>query len=282
MRAWQVRRPWKISTWLSMVQSRLGNRAPTACSTLTGSVSLGPAEPAHEPAEVGVDGDAGHPERVAQHDVGGLAPDTGQGHQVGEPAGHLAVEALDDGGTEVDHRVRLGPEEAGRPKHGLHLVAVGAGERLGGGPAREQRGRDRVDHDVGRLGRQHRGDEQLQRRLEVELAVGVRVALEQRAVDAAGPAGEGDRGLGGEARAPGGAGGRHGHRVSVRARSDNPAHLRVRRLAALHGTSARRVPPSAHRVCSLAHCAAWITTSYAERPCSLPSTTRRRSNSSRR
>ena len=39
MRAWQVRRPWKISTWLSMVQSRLGNIAPTACSTLTGSVS---------------------------------------------------------------------------------------------------------------------------------------------------------------------------------------------------------------------------------------------------
>ena len=37
--AWQVRRPWKISTWLSMVQSRLGNSAPIACSTLTGSVS---------------------------------------------------------------------------------------------------------------------------------------------------------------------------------------------------------------------------------------------------
>ena len=34
---------------------------------------LGPAEAAREPAEVGVDGDAGHAEGVAEHDVGGLA-----------------------------------------------------------------------------------------------------------------------------------------------------------------------------------------------------------------
>ena len=38
--AWQVRRPWKISTWLSIVQSRLGTSAPMACSALTGSVSV--------------------------------------------------------------------------------------------------------------------------------------------------------------------------------------------------------------------------------------------------
>ena len=38
LRAWQTRRPCQIRWWLSIVQSRLGNSAPTACSTLTGSV----------------------------------------------------------------------------------------------------------------------------------------------------------------------------------------------------------------------------------------------------
>ena len=71
--AWQQRRPCQIRWWLSITQSFLGNSAPTACSALTGSVSVGPAEPAREPAEVGVDGDAGDAERVAEHDVGGLA-----------------------------------------------------------------------------------------------------------------------------------------------------------------------------------------------------------------
>ena len=37
--AWQQRRPCQIRWWLSIVQSRLGNSAPTACSALTGSVS---------------------------------------------------------------------------------------------------------------------------------------------------------------------------------------------------------------------------------------------------
>ena len=36
--AWQTRRPCQIRWWLSMVQSRLGNSAPTSCSAFTGSV----------------------------------------------------------------------------------------------------------------------------------------------------------------------------------------------------------------------------------------------------
>ena len=39
LRAWQIRRPCQMTRWDSIVQSRLGKRAPTACSTLTGSVS---------------------------------------------------------------------------------------------------------------------------------------------------------------------------------------------------------------------------------------------------
>ena len=45
------------------------------------------------------------------------------------------------------------------------------------GVLREQRRRDLVDHDVGGLRGQHGGDEQLQRALEVELAVRIGVAL---------------------------------------------------------------------------------------------------------
>ena len=46
----------------------------------------GPAEAAGQPAEVGVDGDAGDAEGVAQHHVGGLAADAGQRDQVAAAA----------------------------------------------------------------------------------------------------------------------------------------------------------------------------------------------------
>src|SRR5262249_45533695 len=39
LRAWQTRRPWKITRWDTMVHSAFGTSAPTACSTLTGSSS---------------------------------------------------------------------------------------------------------------------------------------------------------------------------------------------------------------------------------------------------
>ena len=48
----------------------------------TGSPWSGPARAAGQPADVGVDGDPGDPERVAEHDVGGLAAHAGQGDQV--------------------------------------------------------------------------------------------------------------------------------------------------------------------------------------------------------
>ena len=75
---------------------------------------LGPAEAAGEPAEVGVDGDAGDAEGVAEDDVRGLAADAGQRDQVVEPRRHLPVVPLDEGGAELEQRVGLGPEEAER------------------------------------------------------------------------------------------------------------------------------------------------------------------------
>ena len=45
----------------------------------------GPTEATRQPAEVGVNGDPGHAEGVAKHDVGGLAPDSGESDQILQP-----------------------------------------------------------------------------------------------------------------------------------------------------------------------------------------------------
>ena len=145
-----------------MVQSRRGNSAPTACSTLTGSVSsVQPNRRASRPKWVSTVM-PGTSEGVAEHDVGGLAADAGQRDQVVEPARHLAVEALEQGGRELEQRVGLGPEEAGRLDQRLELGAVGGGHRGGVGIGREQRRPDRVDPAVGGLRGQHRDDQQLE------------------------------------------------------------------------------------------------------------------------
>ena len=64
-----------------------------------------PAEAVGQPVEVGVHGDAGHVEGVAEHDVRGLATHAGQRDQVAQPARHLAVEVLDQSRAELDQGV---------------------------------------------------------------------------------------------------------------------------------------------------------------------------------
>ena len=164
----------------------------------------GPAESAGEPAEVRVDGDAGDAEGVAEHDVGGLAPDARQRDQVLEPAGHLTVVALDQRLAQPDQRVGLGPEEPGGLDHRLELGAVGGGVVGGGAVRREQRRRDHVDPGVGALGGQDGRDQQLERRGEVQLAVGVGVGLGEDPVDPPGAPGQRERRLAGDVE------GRHG------------------------------------------------------------------------
>ena len=117
-----------------------------------------------------------------------------------------------------------------------------------------------------------------ERGLEVELAVGVRVALEQRAVDPPGPPGPGDRVTRPRSGRDGRRWGRHGHRVSLRCGSDDPPHAPVAAVRVPDPPAC--APPSARPTASLAHCRAWITTSCAEPRCSPPSTTRRPSRSS--
>lgn len=173
----------------------------------------GPAEPAGEPAHVGVHRDAGDAERVAEHDVRRLAADAGQRHQVLQPGRHLAVEPLDQRPSEALQRAGLGAEEPGGSDEVLELGRVGARVARGVRVAGEQRRRDLVDPHVGGLRGQHRRHQQLERGAEVELAPRVRPPHGERAVDPARAADQGDRRPGRGRRRLGGPGGTHAARV---------------------------------------------------------------------
>ena len=91
--AWQTRRPCQIRWWLSIVQSRLGNSAPIACSTLTGSVSsVQPKRRASRPKWVSTVM-PGMPKALPSTTLAVLRPTPGQLDQVVEPRRHLAVVA---------------------------------------------------------------------------------------------------------------------------------------------------------------------------------------------
>ena len=149
---------------------------------------LGPAQPAGDAPEVGVDRDPRDTEGVAEDDVGGLATDARQLDEVLEAARDLSPVVRDEGLPETDDGARLGAVEAGRSQDLLHLLRHGGGEVGGRRVAREEGRGHLVDPDIGRLSREDRRDEQLQRGLEVELAVRVGVALVEQAVAPAGAA----------------------------------------------------------------------------------------------
>ena len=164
----------------------------------------GQAEPARQPAEVGVHGDARHPERVPEDHVRRLAPDAGERDQVHQPAGHLTVVPLDQRLGELEERVGLGAEEARRLDDLLDLLALGGGERGRVRVRREQGRGHRVDPPVRRLRAQHGRDEELEGVLEVELAPRVGVGLGEHPVDLPGAPDEAGSGpVPGRGRAPG-------------------------------------------------------------------------------
>ncbi|MPN02405.1 hypothetical protein SDC9_149621 [bioreactor metagenome] len=142
-----------------------------------------PAEAFRNPQYMGVGGDGGQPESMTSHHIGGLAPDTRQLHQVIDADRHLAVVVIGDLAAQPLQRRRLVAEEAGGPNDLFEFGPVGLSQRLRGRPAREKHRGDFVHPDIGRLGRQHRGDQQLERTREVELAARVRVGRAQQLED---------------------------------------------------------------------------------------------------
>lgn len=64
---------------------------------------------------MGIHGDARFSESIAQHHVGGLAPDAGQADQGFQGIRHLAAEFFHQLAATADHRLCLVAVEAGRP-----------------------------------------------------------------------------------------------------------------------------------------------------------------------
>ena len=122
--AWQRRRPCQMRWWRQHRPVALGEEGADGVLDLDRVGLLGPAEAPDEPAEVGVDGDAGHVEGVAEHDVGGLAAR----RRAGSPGrrgggGTSPSKLLDERLAELEQRVGLRPEEAERAEELLEVLA---------------------------------------------------------------------------------------------------------------------------------------------------------------
>ncbi len=130
-----------------------------------GIVRTNQTDPVGDAQHVAIDRQAGHAERVAEHDVGGLASDAGQLRRVRPsrpaPRRHGVRRARAPCRRSAP---RLHPEEAGGAESAARALRVGARQRRGVRIAREQRRRDLVHARVGALRGQDRRDEQLERR----------------------------------------------------------------------------------------------------------------------
>src|SRR5690242_7953410 len=151
-------------------------------------LALAQAEAAREPADVRVHDDTLHDAvGVAHHDVGGLACHTGQRDELVHRAWHLAAEALDDQVCRRADALRLVAVEAGLLDVLLQLLQVGARVVRRAAILLEESLRHGVDTLVGALGREDGGDEQLQRRGEIERAGGIGIICPQDRHDRARP-----------------------------------------------------------------------------------------------
>ena len=120
---------------------------------------------------MGVHGDGRPPEGVAQHNIGGFAPDAGQSHERLPPLGHDAVEALDQPARQADEPLGAGALHAQRSQQRLEIVGVGGRQRTGVGAEREELGGDGVDSGIGGLSGQDRGHQELEGAVVVQGAV---------------------------------------------------------------------------------------------------------------
>ena len=110
LRAKQQRRPWKINRCETMVRSLRGNSASRAYSMRNRIGLRGPSQPPRKPGH-GVHGESPLVERVAPHDMRGLAPHSGQSRQRRHGPRDLSVVLLADAGSHRLQRCGLVAEE---------------------------------------------------------------------------------------------------------------------------------------------------------------------------
>ncbi len=210
-RASQTRRPWRIMRRLNRPRSTRREVGVELHLHLHRVVLGGQTQAPAEPPDVGVHGQSGEVEGHAAHDVGRLAPHPRQGHQIVQAGRDLTVEALDQGLGHANEAPGLVGVEPGRAHDLLQVGELGPGQRLRRRVAGEQRGRDHVDPDVGRLGGEDGGGQELERVVVVQLTDGVGVLVGQTAGHLTGPSLRCPRSPHRHGNA-GRAGGRDGHR----------------------------------------------------------------------
>jgi hypothetical protein len=115
------------------------------------------------------------PKAHAEHDVRGLAPDTGKRDELGKRLGHTAAEIGYDPLRQADEALRLLTKEPETADRFFDLRGRRIGQRRCVGPAREEDRRHLVDVDVGGLRAEHGSDQKLKwvHVLERALRVGV-------------------------------------------------------------------------------------------------------------
>ena len=175
LRATHQRRPCWIMRWLKATHSRRGTTAIRSCSIFTGSFwRVSPSRRLTRATWVSTTIPEAMPKAVPRMTLAVLRPTPGSSTSCSSLVGHLAVVLLDQhaaGGLDV---LGLVAEKAGA-LHGLFQLGQRRGGEMGRtGILAKQRRRDHVDPLVGALGREDRGHQQFQRRLEVQRALGLR------------------------------------------------------------------------------------------------------------
>ena len=137
---------------------------------------LGQTEALAQAGDVGVDDDAGFDAvGVAEDDIGGFASDPGQMGEGFEFAGDFAFVVVDEGlggGADI---FRFVAEEAGGADEVFEVFLARGSHAFGVREFLEEGGGHHVDAHVGALRGEDGGDEELERAVVVEFAVGVGV-----------------------------------------------------------------------------------------------------------
>ena len=130
-------------------------------------LSLGQAGAVRDTKDVRVDRKSFRTQRDVQHDIGGLAPDTGERLEHVAIGRHPALMLFDEQARQRDDILCLGVEQADRLDMRLQRVLAERDHLVRRLDRREQRARRLVHPRVGRLRRQHDRNQQL-----IDVAIG--------------------------------------------------------------------------------------------------------------
>lgn len=152
---------------------RLGNQDHQIAFDLFGDLMLSQAQPATEPAHVGINRDTGNVKGIAKNHVRRLPTNSRQFDKCIERIGYLAVVMLQQSlATGDDVPCLVTKETRGTNKRLQFALAYGRECGRIGKTCKERRG-DEVDACIGTLGRQDSSDEKLEGRLVLQGAMRV-------------------------------------------------------------------------------------------------------------